>query len=459
MPDNLKRYFFPIITIIFFIPYVIAIQDPFFWDTIQFGGKHGLFFYHNRWASLPDEIDSGHLPFLGYYLSVLWHFFGKSLLVSHLAMLPFLWIYLHYTYKISNLIDSNNAPYIWTLLLFEPCFWTQSTLVSPDVLLMAGFALMFYGAFKGVDFPILGGSILMVLAGNRGTAMVFAIGIIWLWQYKHLLLKKLPWLVPAIIIFCSYQLAHYNIKGWIGYHQGMPWSVSFERVDFIGVLKNIGLMVWRLMDTGRIVLCLAAMFFLFSQSKIRQNPISKQILVFLLIVSPILALVTLPYKYLTGHRYYMPIYFLMILFVAASLPNLWSVLKKRILYVVILCSFFLGHFLIYPQGIAMGWDSTLAYMPYQSLRKKAIADLNTLGLNPNDVGSYFPNVSGFDVTDLSNSSKPGFAKDNPLSKEFILISNVMNEIPDSLYEEIKQSWKIQKEWRSGSIYLILLSKK
>ena len=115
-------------------------------------------------------VDSGHIPFLGYYLSILWHLFGKTLLVSHLAMVPFLLLYLLFTFKISNILDSQNSLFIWMLFLFEPCLLTQSTLVSPDLLLMAGFAIMLYGTLGNHELSILNGSVLMVLAGNRGTA-------------------------------------------------------------------------------------------------------------------------------------------------------------------------------------------------------------------------------------------------------------------------------------------------
>ena len=453
-----KRSLFSIIAVFFFFPYLSTLQDPFFWDTIQFAGKHGLFFFKNGLGFLPDMVDSGHIPFLGYYLSILWHLFGKTLLVSHLAMVPFLLLYLLFTFKISNILDSQNSLFIWMLFLFEPCLLTQSTLVSPDLLLMAGFAIMLYGTLGNHELSILNGSVLMVLAGNRGTAVVFAIGVVWLWQHKQTLLQKLLWLFPAFLIFCSYQLLHYHSKGWIGYHDGMPWAVSFERVGLIGILKNIGLMAWRLLDTGRISLCLIALF-LFFNIKQNKTTLARDVLRILFAVSIILAVTTLPYRYLTGHRYYMPVYFLLIAFVSSSLPNHWALIKKRILYTFILSSFILGHFIIYPKGIAMGWDSTLAYLPYQKLREEVIGDLDGLGLFPKDVGSYFPNVSGFEATDLSTAHGVGFAKDNPLSKKYVLISNVMNDVPDHLIDDINNSWIVEKEWHSGSIYFMLMSKK
>lgn len=66
-------------------------QFPFFWDTIQLGSKHAHYFYETNFRSiiLPNEIDSGHIPSLGIYLALVWKIAGKSLVISHLAMLPF----------------------------------------------------------------------------------------------------------------------------------------------------------------------------------------------------------------------------------------------------------------------------------------------------------------------------------------------------------------------------------
>ena len=75
------------------------------------------------------------------------------------------------------------------------------------------------------------------------------------------------------------------------------------------------------------------------------------------------------------------------------------------------------------------------------------------------MGSYFPNVSGFEATDLSIAHGVGFAKDIPLSKKYVLISNVMNDVPDHLIDDISNSWIVEKEWHSGSIYFMLMSKK
>ncbi|MBL0080448.1 MAG: hypothetical protein IPP53_15465 [Bacteroidetes bacterium] len=73
-----------------FIIWIIATaNNPFFWDTVL-TSKIAQYFYENGFGNLivPIDLDAGHPPFFQIYLSILWKLFGKSLLVSHLAMLP-----------------------------------------------------------------------------------------------------------------------------------------------------------------------------------------------------------------------------------------------------------------------------------------------------------------------------------------------------------------------------------
>ncbi|MEK7253678.1 MAG: hypothetical protein AAB316_02970, partial [Bacteroidota bacterium] len=79
-------------------------NHPFFWDTIQLASKHAHFFYDTDFQSLilPENIDSGHPPAFGMYLALVWKIFGKTLTVSHFAMLPFLWGIVFFILKIGE---------------------------------------------------------------------------------------------------------------------------------------------------------------------------------------------------------------------------------------------------------------------------------------------------------------------------------------------------------------------
>ncbi|MFN4257292.1 MAG: hypothetical protein ACK4Q5_20010, partial [Saprospiraceae bacterium] len=133
---------------------------PFFWDTVQLGSKHAHHFFENglRWLPLPPEIDSGHPPTFGFYLACVWAVFGKSLAVSHFAMLPFLlgiaWLLVRLSPP-QPPHDGGSPHWFWLplLALADPVLAGQMALVSPDVLLVFFFLL----AVQQIYRPLRGG--------------------------------------------------------------------------------------------------------------------------------------------------------------------------------------------------------------------------------------------------------------------------------------------------------------
>jgi hypothetical protein len=112
-----------------------TMQNSFFWDTVQLGSKHASFYFEADFASLllPENIDSGHIPFFGMYIALAWKIFGRSLLVSHLAMLPFVLGIVWQLYRVSNLFQIRFPALAVLLVALDPTLLAQITLVSPDV--------------------------------------------------------------------------------------------------------------------------------------------------------------------------------------------------------------------------------------------------------------------------------------------------------------------------------------
>ena len=154
--------YFLVFTIFLFIDH-----HPFFWDTVQLGAKHGLWFFEHPFDSffLPDELDSGHPPTLGVLLAISWFIFGQSLATSHWLMFPFVCITLYYTQKIGKELVPQQSSWWFVLLVYaDPVLTTQSILISPDVLLMAFFTMSLYG--------IIGNHRNLVVLGILGLGMV-----------------------------------------------------------------------------------------------------------------------------------------------------------------------------------------------------------------------------------------------------------------------------------------------
>ena len=127
-------------------------ENFFFWDTVQLGSIHGQYYFDNNFSSffLPENIDSGHPPTFGIYIALVWKLFGKSLMVSHFAMLPFLFGIIFYLEKLGKYFFQNS---IFTfafllLLLLDPCLAGQAILVTPDIVVVFFFLMSLDGIFN-----------------------------------------------------------------------------------------------------------------------------------------------------------------------------------------------------------------------------------------------------------------------------------------------------------------------
>src|SRR5690606_24481667 len=130
----------------YLILYLLSAHNALFWDTLQFAGDHPTWYYDTgfRYLLLPDACDSGHPPAFGMYLAFLWKLAGRSLWVSHTAMLPFIVLLVVQAIRTGELLFPQQKRYaFWATLivLSESVLLTQCTLVSPDICLMAFFLL------------------------------------------------------------------------------------------------------------------------------------------------------------------------------------------------------------------------------------------------------------------------------------------------------------------------------
>ena len=154
-------------------------ENFFFWDTVQLGSIHGQFYLENNFSSffLPENMDSGHPPTFGIYIALVWKIFGKSLAVSHIAMLPFLFGIIFYLEKLGNYFFQNS---IFTfafilLLMVDPCLAGQAVLVTPDIVVAFFFLMSLDGIFNEKRKILALGIIGLCLISMRGIMVAAAI--------------------------------------------------------------------------------------------------------------------------------------------------------------------------------------------------------------------------------------------------------------------------------------------
>ena len=453
-----KNNVFYVLALLYVLLTFFCRSNIFFGDMVQFASRHPHFFLANQFQTiyLPNYLDSGHPPLFGIYIAFAWFLFGKSLLVSHFAMLPFLLLIAYQVPQLlSRWLSGYNLLFSSLLVLLEPTLLAQATLVSPDIVLMAIF-ITSINLFLNKKYKTLALILIPLgLISLRGMMVLFAsfCAIILnntFTQKKfnhHYFFKIALVFLPSVIIATVWLWLHYQHTGWIGFHSDSPWASSFQQVSFAQMLKNALLFIWRLVDFGRITVWLLALFLLFKLKFAKQSnlKLSISIVVFILVF----AANTLFADGLVGHRYFLPIYFLTLVFVLKNIAFAFPK-NNKFAFAMLFLSFLIGATFVYPSKIAMGWDATPAHLPYYSLRKDAIAYLNNNNIPLQAVASGFPNLDSREILELNGDSSH-FNSYSDTSLKYILYSNVFN-YPDSLIDKIENTKAIYYQ-KKGFVFI------
>lgn len=441
--------------------------DPFFWDTVQLASKHAHFFFNNglHWQPLPAAIDSGHPPLTGFYVACLWTLFGKSLFVSHAAVFPFFLLNIGLLWRLGR---QNRAWGKWLpLLVFaDPVILTQHVLVSPDVILLSGALLALVGVLENKNLLLVTGGILLCLTSTRG--MMTAAGL-FVWaavtgltdrNEKGLVLKKLPAFLPGFFLAALFLIWHRNVVGWTGYHAGSPWAGAFQKVDFQGFMRNILVLAWRWLDMGRVAE-IAAIGYLcwrlgWKASLARHRKWWLLLACLFLFLSPS----ALIYKGLSAHRYFMPAFLAAHLLVFNLLQE-YAQSRRRAaggILAGLLLLLVSGHGWVYPRGISVAWDCTLAHRSYYGLRQSATAFMDAHGIPWNETGTAFPNINTGENLQLDGDDREMAPKDFA-TNHYMLTSNIFNDFNPEDYARLESAeWEEIWEKHAGLVWMRLYRK-
>jgi hypothetical protein len=456
--------------IIFFTALTFMVSDHiFFWDTVQLGAKHGLHFYDTNFSKilLPDMIDSGHVPVFGMYLALMWMIFGKSLFVSHFAMLPFLvGIVVQSYFLVKRYVPQHFLLLALSIFLLDPTLLGQSTLISPDIPLVFFFLLSLNSILNNQRILLTFGITGLFLISMRGGMISFALLMLDLFfnfrksTHRQLwTLVKMSWsYLPGFLLFCAYNYLHYTEKNWIGYHTNSPWAPSFQHVDIYGFLKNVVVLAWRMFDFGRVFLWiigiwLASKYF----PKFRKDDNIKELLIIFWVLITCSSISFLSYVGLNAHRYILPVYLSFSLLIIYMIFN--SELAKKTWVVTFLCIGLLsGHLWVYPAHISQGWDGSLAHVHYFELREKIMFDIKSLNINIPEIACVYPNNSEQKYMDLSENTAKHTPFDHEKSK-YVLYSNVYNDFTDEDLKVIEDQYKVIRHHQKMGVFMILYVRK
>ncbi|MCC6463526.1 MAG: hypothetical protein IT260_23855 [Saprospiraceae bacterium] len=449
-------------------------HHPFFWDTVQLASKHAHFFYDNslQWAPLPPEIDSGHPPVFGYMLAVAWTFFGKTLPISHWMMWPVLCGIVALLLRLGvRLGGAAKAWWLPALAIADPVLAGQSVLVSPDLVLVLCLLLALEGVLDGrFGWLLLGvlGLCMISMRGMMTAAALFA------WcsgaYFLPAVFPKVIWrywlaFLPGFAFGAWFLTWHLAQTGWIGYHAGSPWAQAFATSEGWGLLRNVLVIGWRWTDVGRVfewllLLVLLARWWRHGAGAQKEAGIDVRVLLSLLACLAIfLSPSALLYQNLSAHRYFLPLFLALHMLVLGwvaqtRFPKGWTNLALGALFAGLLT----GNGWIYPRGISMDWDSTLAHLPYYRLRADFMRYLEENQLDFQNIGTAFPNINSGEVLLLDGDHRIFQEKDFSRNS-FVWTSNIFNDFSEEDYQLLSRDWVLIKRQESAGVWMELYRRK
>jgi hypothetical protein len=446
---------------------ILCRNHIFFWDTYQLCGKQAWALYENgifHWV-LPPDIDSGHPPLFGFYHAVLWKLFQPSLVVSHLAMFPFLCGIIYFFFHLgSHYLDEAKTLFLLPLLLVDPVFMGQAVLVSPDIVLICCMLMCWLGIVQQSNNYIVFGAIGLGMISMRGMMVLAALMLFDFvvlqnnkaWKVR---LVKMTRYIPAVGLVIVFLIFHHLKTGWLGYHKNSSWAESFEYVDFMGGLRNIAVYIWRTIDFGRLFLVISVMCLAYKWWPRQKLKKSKEIISLLVLLILIISPILLVHKGLVLHRYLLPIFLVLSLL---FWYNLFSVeldnkLRKRI-WGLVMIGMISGNLWVYPKQISQGWDATLGHLPYYSLRDQMINYLDRQHISLSKVGTAFPNIGPLKYYNPCNNQE-GFKNYNLDQDNYIFYSNIFNDFSDKELNRLASfEWIVEKRFYFYPVEIILYKK-
>ena len=474
---QLSKYsaFSPIAVTLFYLILTYWASDfPFFWDNVLLASKYAQHFYEHglqTWV-VPISIDAGHPPLFGIYLAGCWKVFGKTLAVSHWAIFPFIVGIIWFYWGIAkHLLSPSILPLAMLLLVLEPCVITQTVLANTDIALLCMGLGAVYSLISGkyrwlyILLPI------MAMLSLRGIILSIAVGIchLLIFSEKRSVWGKVkstvPYYLPYVLLTTIWFVYHYQQTGFLtdNFHNN-NWSGQYGIVSLGGFLRNVAVVVWRLIDQGRLFVWISAAGILLLAFLSRQQLSKTQkkligtICLLLLFLLPFVVLRNTPIL----HRYFMLFYLLSGVLFLSLLPFLQSRFLQTSLVILTILSLLSGHFWIYPYPIANGWDATLSVIPYFEAKEQVNRFLDEQVIRPEEVTSSFPMLSGTKFTHLTEENRfqlTGKSKCPIDQSEYVLYSNISNNFTPPEIEKLSKDFGLVKSFDSRFIKMQLFKRK
>lgn len=447
--------FFILLTLLTFFSY----QIPFFWDGTFFSALSVNFYSSGINGFIaPESFDTGGFPLYSIYLTMMWKCFGKTLMVSHLAMLPFLFGVIFEFFKLGKRYLNNRTIILAiVLLMLEPVFITQSMLMGYDIIIAYFFLLSLNALYNNKSILFSIALVLLCLISVRGIMLASALFIIDLLHNRKVNFHFIRNYLPAFLILLLWAIYHKQQAGWYMFSPMREGNAEqFSGVEMM--LRQFVYIVWKNLDMGRIALWLIFAFFgifLFQKTKTPQH---KEVLRNVLVPFFVLTFFMILIKNPIGHKYFLVVFSMLIIATCYFLQHIEKQKIRVLLFLLLASSLAAGNFIMYPQRYGNAWDSSLKVIPYFPMEHQMRVHIKMKRIAPETIGTQFPLTDDFHYSTLANTPDSPYTdiEKNPITTfQYFLYSNIINSGRMDDLENIKKNWIVEKEIKSGMVELIL----
>lgn len=444
---------------------IFSLNIPFFWDSTFFSTT-AVHFYNTGMNGFigPIKYDTGGFPLYSAYLTTVWKFFGKTLTVSHLAILPFLFGVLIEFFKLAKrYLNEKTTVFALILLIIHPVFITQSILMGYDIIILYFFLLSLNALYNNRTVLYSIALIFLCLISIRGIMLVSVLFIFDIILNKRVDFKLLRNYFLSVIILLVWAIYHKQQTDW--YLFSPIREINHEQFAGVGMmLRQFMYIVWKNLDLGGIALwiiflfsCLSgrqASFYFFKKTKSPQHvELLRSVLISFFVLTTFMILIKNP----IGHKYFLVVFILLILAVCYFIQQIEKQKVRLALFAMIIVCLVAGNFILYPQRYGNAWDSSLKIVPYFKIEKEMNEHIQKNNIPQNAIGTQFPLTMDANVSHLKDSSYhySDIEEENINSYSYFLYSNIINSGRTDDLDKIKRSWIIEKEMKSGMVELIL----
>ncbi|HOY31973.1 MAG TPA: hypothetical protein PKW80_08855 [Bacteroidales bacterium] len=435
---------------------------PFFWDNVV-TGEYLLHYFDTSFMDFipPTVSDFGALTLNSYYLALFCALFGKSLLVCHLAMIPIVVGIFWETKNISlKCIRPSCLFLVYLFLLFDPAFITQTLLMGYDLFLLY-FVLLAIRTLLEKKYSIYSISLLMLTTLSfRAMFFIFSLFIIhafmvFFHEKSRLKITDVLVYVPAILFLIFWCVFHYIKTGWVIIN---PMNtVHLSTNDLQMVFRQLIYILWKITDSGRIVLWLFCIicFFIFYTKNIAENGL-KKMSSFLIVPLAINSIIMIFLSNPIGHKYFLQTFVFLTIITVYFIQNIASGKMKILISTACLLLLFAGNFIVYPQKYGNAWETSLKVLPYFSLEKELKNYIIEKNINPENVYTYYPITNNYKYTYLQENFAFAHADNaEPDTCPYFIVSNIYNIKNPGEAEKVTKGWLLLKHFCKGQIYMTL----